>query len=267
MAPKKTTGKPTTIGQRLIAGKAEITDTEVLAAVAAKKAKLGDSLREGETITVGTPAKKTPPKKRAPRKTTKPVAPDEPWDQQPEESTPAWEAFRTYRDMGATRSTAKVARRLGKSKTLMDRWSGANSWQIRVSAYDKFLDREWQKEVKERRRRAARRNADMSAKAMDLVHSQMDVLIARLDPEDDRYMPEAALDVLDMRRLVDSLGKLERLALDESTENVQVTGKDGGPVRVDYTKLTDEERIERLKHLRDEAVKRLDAAGANGDDA
>jgi hypothetical protein len=42
--------------------------------------------------------------------------------------------------MGAERSTAKVARALGKSKTLMDRWSGQDGWPARASAWDAELD-------------------------------------------------------------------------------------------------------------------------------
>ena len=260
MAPRKTPAKQhTTIGKDLLRnGSGVITAADVDAAIEAEKT---------TPPAKKAPAKKTAPKKRTTRKTSQPAAPDEPWDQQPTESAPAWEAFVTYRDMGLTRSTAKVARELGKSKTLIDRWSGANSWQIRVSAYDKFLDREWQQEVKERKRKAARRNADMAAQAMDLVASRIGQMTKHFDFSDEDYDKERPppLDVLDLRRLVESLGKLERLALGESTENVAVTGKDGGPVQVDYTKLTDEERIERLKHLRDEADKRLNAVGVSGD--
>jgi hypothetical protein len=223
---------------------------------------------EGATTRKRAATKKAPAKKRATSKTTKPPAPDEPWDQQPDETAPAFAAFAAYRDMGVTRSTAKVARQLGKSKTLIDRWSGVHGWVIRVSSYDRFLDREWQQEVKERKRRAARRNADMAAQAMDLVASRIEQMTKHFDFSDDDYDKERPppLDVLDLRRLVDSLGKLERLALGEATENVQVTGKDGGPVQIDYSKLTDEERIERMKQLRGEIDKRLDAVGAGGDD-
>jgi hypothetical protein len=59
-----------------------------------------------------------------------------PGDRQPKETTVAFEAFRTYLEMGPQRSTAKVARALGKSKTLMDRWSARWSWQRRVRDYE-----------------------------------------------------------------------------------------------------------------------------------
>ena len=66
----------------------------------------------------------------------------QPWEQQPGESAKAFEAFKTYRDMGAERSMRKVAQRLNKSLTMLSKWSGPWSWQERVRAYDREMDRE-----------------------------------------------------------------------------------------------------------------------------
>jgi hypothetical protein len=71
--------------------------------------------------------------------------PQQATDLEPWEADPSWHparrrAFECYRDMGAERSTAKVARALGKSKTLMDRWSGQDGWPARASAWDAELD-------------------------------------------------------------------------------------------------------------------------------
>jgi len=73
-----------------------------------------------------------------------PKRPDEiqPWEQQPGESTKAFEAFRTYRDMGTERSVRKVSRQLTKSETLLKRWSSAYDWPERAHAYDRELDRQ-----------------------------------------------------------------------------------------------------------------------------
>jgi hypothetical protein len=62
------------------------------------------------------------------------------WEQQPDESTPAFHAFATYRDLHEERSTAAVARELRKSKTLMDRWSSAHSWVERCRLWDLYTD-------------------------------------------------------------------------------------------------------------------------------
>jgi uncharacterized heparinase superfamily protein len=64
----------------------------------------------------------------------------EPWEADPSWHPARRRAFECYRDMGAERSTAKVARALGKSKTLMDRWPGQDGWPERAGAWDAELD-------------------------------------------------------------------------------------------------------------------------------
>lgn len=61
------------------------------------------------------------------------------WERRPKETVPAYEAFATYLLHGPERSTANAARALGKSKTLMDRWSGQHDWALRVSAYEEHF--------------------------------------------------------------------------------------------------------------------------------
>lgn len=72
------------------------------------------------------------------------------WEQQENESAEAYEAFSLYRDgwenskgtVERHRSLAEVGQKLGKSKTLMDRWSSRHDWVFRVREYDKFIERE-----------------------------------------------------------------------------------------------------------------------------
>lgn len=59
-----------------------------------------------------------------------------PGDQQKGETAPAFQAFRTYLEMGPNRSLAKASQRLGKSKTLLDRWSRRWSWVERCRAWE-----------------------------------------------------------------------------------------------------------------------------------
>lgn len=66
-----------------------------------------------------------------------------PWERRSDESEPAFEAFKLYREMGLGRSTAKVGQRLGKSKTLIDRWSSTYEWVRRALAYDRYVDERW----------------------------------------------------------------------------------------------------------------------------
>lgn len=72
------------------------------------------------------------------------------WDQQPNETDPAYEAFVVYRDMGrGERALDKVAAVLEKSVQLMGRWNQPWSWRQRVIAWDKNqaahkLDEHWE---------------------------------------------------------------------------------------------------------------------------
>ena len=71
-----------------------------------------------------------------------------PWERQEKESSQAFEAFRTYLEMGIERSYTKVATVLKKSDTIIGRWGTEWKWQNRIRAYDNFLVEEQDKQVK-----------------------------------------------------------------------------------------------------------------------
>lgn len=52
------------------------------------------------------------------------------------ETQKAYEAFCTYRDMGSSRSTARVMQEHGKSKAVIQGWCNDHNWVKRVEAYD-----------------------------------------------------------------------------------------------------------------------------------
>jgi hypothetical protein len=58
-----------------------------------------------------------------------------PFEQQRKESHKAFAAFRAYLELGAERSLALVAEKLGKSKTMMEKWSRKFDWPARVQAH------------------------------------------------------------------------------------------------------------------------------------
>lgn len=107
-----------------------------------------------------------------------------PWEQQPGESAKAFQAFAAYRDMGVERSNAKVAQLLGKSKTLIDRWSSAWKWVERVRSYDREMD----KQAHARAVQGVRRMTDRHIRiAMQLQHKALGALeqldVATLSPK------------------------------------------------------------------------------------
>jgi len=61
------------------------------------------------------------------------------FEQQSRESNKAFAAFKTYLELGPARSLATVAERVGKSKTMVERWSRRLDWPARVEAHAAHL--------------------------------------------------------------------------------------------------------------------------------
>ena len=101
-----------------------------------------------------------------------------PWEQQPEESAKAFEAFAVYRDMGVERSVRKVTQRLNKSLTLIGKWSSRYNWPERARAYDRDLDRQAHaqavRDVRSMTNRHIRIAMQLQAKALEALE-QLDV--------------------------------------------------------------------------------------------
>jgi hypothetical protein len=73
------------------------------------------------------------------------IDPERPlWDRQTNEGDESWEAFVEYRDMAGDgegkRSVRAVAKQIGKSSRLVQRWSTDHEWQRRVQAFDRDRD-------------------------------------------------------------------------------------------------------------------------------
>lgn len=62
------------------------------------------------------------------------------WERLDTDTDKSFEAFCIYRDMGANRSLRKVAEKLSKSETIINRWSMNHNWQERVTAFDTHQD-------------------------------------------------------------------------------------------------------------------------------
>lgn len=99
-----------------------------------------------------------------------------PWDRQPGESAPAYQAFRTYIEMGADRSTADVARELGKSKTLTDRWSGQWGWVERARQWDSLATRAVAEAYQDMAARIADQHERVATKLMSRLEQHLDLL-------------------------------------------------------------------------------------------
>ena len=141
-----------------------------------------------------------------------------PWDRRESETSKAYEAFTIYRDMGVERSLSKVAVKLGKSETLISRWSYTHGWVERAAKWDDEQDRiereiaqkEQAKAIREMRKRHADLGQAMLIKAARAL--------ARI--------PEDEIKPADISRFVETASKLERISRGDVGEVIEE--RDGG---------------------------------------
>jgi hypothetical protein len=168
----------------------------------------------------------------------------QPWERLHGESAKAFEAFVRYRDMGPERSLAKVARELGKSTTIIERWSARDSWVQRVAAWEEEQDRIWRDQQVASRREVGRRQLRIA----NAMQAQLVQALTRLDL--------AALSPRDLGYWLDISTRVQRQALGLG-EHVAHTGADGGPIEL--ARLSPDEARARLREVSDEISRRLSA--------
>ncbi len=64
-----------------------------------------------------------------------------PWERQPGESEEAYEAFSVYYKAGLKRSVRETGKAIGKSRSMVERWSRRWNWVDRAREYDNSLAR------------------------------------------------------------------------------------------------------------------------------
>lgn len=173
-----------------------------------------------------------------------------PGDRQDKETAVAFEAFRCYLEMGTERSTAKVARQLGKTKSLIDRWSSRWKWVDRVREYEGEAISAADQGLLEEIAKRSRRQAEISQLHQEALALPSREVLRRLqeDPEN----AAKALSNMGLRDLIPMAASAaraharvvatERLALGMSTDNLSSP---------DSPRTAAEERVKRLS---DEAL-------------
>ena len=159
------------------------------------------------------------------------------FEQQPKESAKAFAAFALYLSMGPERSAAAVAAQLAKSEQLIRRWSARWRWTDRVAAHGAhFAAVERQameaiargKSVEWAAREQAQREEEWAsrAEALELAREA----IARWKKNEGRC---GSLEGI--ARLLELASILGRRATGMATDRTEVTGEDGGPIRVELS--------------------------------
>jgi hypothetical protein len=157
------------------------------------------------------------------------------FEQQPGESAKAFEAFSVYLNFGAERSTKAVAKSLAKSEQIVRRWSARWHWLARVRAHaDHFVKIE-----REATEAVARCKSLDWLKRQQLVREEEwslhDELIRAGREALKRFHERGKGATLgDIARLLELASKLGRLSSGLATDRTEVTGEDGGPIRVEF---------------------------------
>lgn len=166
-----------------------------------------------------------------------------PYDRQPNESTPAYAAFKAYLDMVPKRSTRDIARQLRKSATIVGRWSSRWQWQARLRAFDadqsecaraamdaeaKFKAVEWSKREQSVREREWKLAEQLIAKANDMLAFPL-AQKKTTDGGKTVIINPTKWALSDVARMGDVASKLMRLSTGQATEKHEHRGDPNAP--------------------------------------
>jgi hypothetical protein len=160
------------------------------------------------------------------------------FEQLPKESDKAFVAFSLYLSQGPERSLAKVAAKLNRSKVLMEKWSRRFDWPARVVAYGAHMALV-EREAAEAMTRA--KGVDWAKRYQELREAEWQErwdLVTFAAEVRRRWMARAERcgTLEGYARLLELASKLGHSACEKDLavgHRVEVSGPDGGPIRVE----------------------------------
>lgn len=178
-----------------------------------------------------------------------------PWDRQDDEPEKAYSYFALYRDLGRTRTVAKAAAEVHKSRDYLHKLASTWRWVQRAQAWDREQDRLYSEGLAERRRDMAERHARIAS----ALQAKIVARLQSLDP--------AKLTPNDIARWLEVATRVERLALGLPDSTTAHTGPDGGPIQAEVSQMSEEQRAEFFRALIAEAQSRAGLSSPDsGDD-
>ncbi|TDB79607.1 hypothetical protein [Micromonospora sp. KC721] len=175
-----------------------------------------------------------------------------PWDRQTREPETAYGYFALYRDLGRTRTVAKVATEVNKSRDYLHNLATRWKWVQRAQAWDREEDRLYIEGLAEQRRDMARRHARIAS----ALQSKLVTRLQNLDA--------SKLSPADIARWLEVTTRVERLALGLPDSTTAHTGPDGGPIRAEVEQMSEQQRADFFKALMAEAAARAGQANPTG---
>ena len=159
------------------------------------------------------------------------------FEQLPREGNKAYAAFRVYLEMGPQRSLRMVSEKLRKSEGLLQRWSSRYGWPERVGAYGTHLAIVEREATEAVARGKAAEWLTRQEKIRDREWSMHEKCLAAAERALSSFMEreKAYANLSDIARILEVASKLGRLAAGMATDRTEVTGEDGGPIRVELS--------------------------------
>ena len=159
-----------------------------------------------------------------------------PFEQQERESEKAFAAFSIYLGLGPQRSLEATATKLGKSKRMMAKWCKRHAWVARVQAQSEYLagiEREATvglvrgkaHEWLARQQQLRQAEWDMHEKCIAAARRGLAAFMER---------EKVFANLADIARMVEVASKMGRLASGMATDKTEVTGEDGGAIKVEF---------------------------------
>ena len=136
------------------------------------------------------------------------------WERQPEESAVAYEAFAAYRDAGEKRTLKDAAERVGKSLSLVKRWSAGYHWRLRADAYDRAQQRTARETQQQLQEDAYARRLEHAAQLEKIAMAGLRTLLVR-DTDTGELRFDARLKPTDVAALIRAACQLLPTALPE----------------------------------------------------
>lgn len=106
----------------------------------------------------------------------------EPWARRDDESAKAYEAFRTYLELGSKRSIRTTCESLNKSVALLGRWSSKYEWPSRAAAYDSVPVQAAVEAHADMAKRIAAQHDRVATKLLDRLERNLDRIPEGADP-------------------------------------------------------------------------------------
>jgi len=133
------------------------------------------------------------------------------YERQEGESKQAFEGFTVYRNLGLTRNLKDVGEKLGKSHSLIKRWSSQHNWVERAQAFDEEMDKRAVLENAQLRKQMIKEHAEVSRELLLKVKDAVE------------HIKAETLSPYEIAKLLEIAVKVERLSRGESTDIAEIS--------------------------------------------